>query len=109
MRKTFTKIFAEYGVIALILYLVIFFVVLVGIYLALKAGWTPKGFAADAGLWVVAYLITKATTPFRLAATIALAPLVAKLWERVTGRPRTPVTGASDSPVDLVDRSDSSR
>jgi len=78
----------EYGVIALILYLVIFALVLVGVYSAIRAGWSPKGFAGETGTWVVAYLITKATTPFRLAATIALAPLVAKGWDRLRGRTR---------------------
>jgi len=78
----------EYGVIALILYLVIFAIVLIGVYSAIRAGWSPKGFAGETGTWVVAYLITKATTPFRLAATIALAPLVAKGWDKLRGRTR---------------------
>lgn len=92
MRKTFSHILTEYGVIALILYLVIFFLVLVGVYSAIKAGWSPKGFAGQTGTWVVAYLITKATTPFRLAATIALAPLVAKGWDKLRGRSRSAPT-----------------
>jgi len=79
----------EYGVIALVLYLVIFALVLLGVYSAIRAGWSPKGFAGETGTWVVAYLITKATTPFRLAATIALAPLVAKGWDKLRGRSRS--------------------
>jgi O-antigen ligase len=86
VRKTFSHVITEYGVIALILYLVIFVLVLLGVYSAIKAGWSPKGFAGQTGTWLVAYLITKATTPFRLAATIALAPLVAKGWDRLRGR-----------------------
>lgn len=78
----------EYGVIALVLYLVIFAIVLVGIYTAIRAGWSPKGVAGQTGTWVAAYLITKATTPFRLAATIALAPLVARVFDRLRGRSR---------------------
>jgi hypothetical protein len=88
VKKTFSHVLTEYGVIALILYLVIFFLVLIGVYSAIKAGWSPKGFASETGTWVVAYLITKATTPFRLAGTIALAPIVARLWDRLRGRPR---------------------
>ena len=90
MRKTFKHVLAEYGVIALVLYLAIFGVVLVSVYSALRAGWTPRGFAAETGTWVIAYLVTKATTPFRLAATIALAPLVARVFDRVRGRTRNP-------------------
>jgi hypothetical protein len=94
MRKTFSHVLTEYGVIALILYLAIFFLVLVGVYAAIRAGWTPKGFAGETGTWVVAYLITKATTPFRLAGTIALAPVIARGWERLRGRDRvTPPEG----------------
>ena len=88
MKKTFSHVMTEYGVIALILYLVIFAIVLIGVYSAIRAGWSPKGFAGETGTWVVAYLITKATTPFRLAATIALAPLVAKGWDKLRGRTR---------------------
>ena len=89
VRKTFSHVMTEYGVIALILYLVIFVLVLIGVYSAIKAGWSPKGFAGQTGTWVIAYLITKATTPFRLAGTIALAPLVARAWDRMRGRSRT--------------------
>jgi hypothetical protein len=88
VKKTFKNVLAEYGVIALILYLVIFFLVLIGVYSAIKAGWSPKGFASETGTWVVAYLITKATTPIRLAVTVALAPLVAKVWDRLRGKSR---------------------
>ena len=90
MKKTFSQVFTEYGVIALILYLVIFVIVLLSVYSAIKAGWSPKGFAGETGTWLVAYLITKATTPFRLAGTLALAPLVAKGWDKLRGRSAPP-------------------
>jgi hypothetical protein len=86
VKKSLNHVITEYGVVALILYLVIFVIVLLSVYSAIKAGWSPKGFAGQTGTWLVAYLITKATTPFRLAATIALAPLVAKGWDRLRGR-----------------------
>ena len=86
MRKKFTAVLTEYGVIAVILYFAMFFAVLFGAYFALKAGWTPKGFAAETGRWVVAYGIAKLSTPIRLAATVALSPLVARVWDRLRGR-----------------------
>jgi hypothetical protein len=89
MRKTFKHVLTEYGAIALVLYLLIFGIVLVSVYFAIRAGWAPKGFAAETGTWVIAYLITKATTPFRLAGTIALAPIVARVVDRARGRSRT--------------------
>ena len=88
MKKTFSHLLTEYGAIALVLYLVIFGIVLVSVYFAIRAGWAPKGFAGTTGTWVIAYLVTKATTPFRLAATIALAPIVARVVDRVRGRSR---------------------
>jgi O-antigen ligase len=85
VKKSLNHVITEYGVIALILYLIIFVLVLLGVYSAIKAGWSPKGFAGQTGTWLVAYLITKATTPIRLAVTIALAPVVAKIWDRIRG------------------------
>jgi hypothetical protein len=90
VKKSLNHVITEYGVIALILYLVIFVIVLLSVYSAIKAGWSPKGFAGQTGTWLVAYLITKATTPFRLAGTIALAPLVAKGWDKLRGRSAPP-------------------
>jgi hypothetical protein len=98
VRKTFSHVITEYGVIALILYLVIFVLVLLGVYSAIKAGWSPKGFAGETGTWLVAYLITKATTPFRLAGTIALAPIVARVWDRVRGRSEPSSTDSPPQP-----------
>lgn len=97
MRKKFTEVLTEYGVIAVILYFAMFFAVLFGAYFALKAGWTPKGFAAETGRWVVAYGIAKLSTPIRLAATVALSPLIARIWERMRGHRRAAVIPPPDS------------
>lgn len=99
MRKTFTAVLAEYGVIAVILYFAMFFAVFFGAYFALKAGWTPKGFAAESGRWVVAYGVAKLSTPIRLGATVALSPLVARGWDRLRGRKRTDLVTPPDPGV----------
>jgi hypothetical protein len=101
MRKTFERIATEYGIIALVLYLAIFVIVLVGVYFALKAGWTPKSFAAQTGTWVLAYLITKATTPFRLMATIALSPIAARVFDRMRGRPPRGAAASAPATTDV--------
>ena len=87
MRATLKPLLAEYGTIAVVLYLTIFTVVLVAAYFAILAGWGPTGVAGTAGAWTVAYLFTKLTQPLRIAATVVLTPVVARLWHRLTRRP----------------------
>ena len=49
MRATLKQVFAEYGAIAVVLYLVLFTVVMVGAYLAIRLGWTPGSVSGQAG------------------------------------------------------------
>lgn len=86
MRKTLKAVLAEYGTTALVLYLVIFAVVLGVSYLAISAGWAPKSAVGRTGTFAAAYIVTKLTQVFRIAATVALTPVVARLYERMRGR-----------------------
>jgi len=86
VKKTLKNLLTEYGAVAVVLYLVIFAVVLAASYFAIKAGWTPKSATGKTGTFLVAYIVTKLTQPFRIAATVVLTPFVARLYERVTGR-----------------------
>lgn len=86
MRKTFKNILAEYGTTALVVYLVIFSLVLLGFWVGIRLGWQPASAAGDVGAFTAAYIATKVTQPLRIGATLLLTPLVAKVWERVTGR-----------------------
>ena len=92
MRKTFKNILAEYGTTALVVYLVIFSLVLLGFWVGIRLGWQPESAARNVGTFTAAYLATKVTQPLRIAATLVLTPLVAKGWERVTGR--SPAVGS---------------
>ena len=87
MRQRAQRLFAEYGVTALVLHYVIFGVVFAGAWLALRAGWRPSTTIAKAGLVTMAYAVVKVTMPVRLVVTAALVPFVARGWERLTGRP----------------------
>lgn len=82
MGAKLKQLLAEYGPVAVWIYLTLFFGVLVGIYLAINAGWAPKGVAGNAGAWTAAYLATKLTQPLRIGATLVLTPLVGRLWQR---------------------------
>lgn len=89
MKKTVQNLLAEYGTVAVIVYFVIFFAVLLGFWLGTRFGWRPTSAAGSAGTLAAAYIATKLTQPIRIAATLLVTPLVAKLYERVRGRGTT--------------------
>lgn len=93
MRATLKQIMAEYGAIAVGIYLVIFALVLGSAWLAMRLGWTPTGVAGNAGVFTAAYLFTKVTQPLRIGATVVLTPIVGRLWNRATARNRLPAEG----------------
>ncbi len=77
---------AEYGPIAVGVYLILFFAVFFGIYIAIYAGWAPQSVAGNASAWTAAYLLTKLTQPLRIGATVLITPVVGRLWRRPTGK-----------------------
>lgn len=89
MRKTLKQILIEYGVVGVVLYLAIFFLVLGGAWLAMKSGFRPASVGSQTGTFLAAYIVTKLTQPLRIAATVILTPLIARLYERITGRSRS--------------------
>ena len=86
MRKTIQKLLVEYGPIAVVVYFAIFFRVIFGFWAAIRFGWQPSTTAGTLGIWTAAYIATKLTQPLRIIATLAVTPLVAKVYERITGR-----------------------
>lgn len=82
MGAKLKQLLAEYGPVAAAIYFTLFFGVLVGSYLAIHAGWAPEGVAGNAGAWTAAYVATKLTQPLRIGATLALTPIVGRLWPR---------------------------
>ena len=87
MKKTVRNLLVEYGAIAVVVYFAIFFLVIFGFWAAIEFGWQPSSTAGNLGAWAAAYIATKLTQPLRILATLAITPLVAKLYERITGRP----------------------
>jgi ABC-type siderophore export system fused ATPase/permease subunit len=86
MKKTVQKLLAEYGTVAVIVYFVIFFGVLGAFWLAIRFGWRPSSAAGSVGTFAAAYIATKLTQPLRIAATLVVTPIVARLYERVRGK-----------------------
>ena len=87
MKKTAQKLLAEYGIVAVVIYFVIFFAVLGVFWLAIRFGWEPSSAAGSVGTFAAAYIATKITQPLRIAATLLVTPFVAKLYERLRSRP----------------------
>ena len=93
MRKTIKHILAEYGMIAVVVYFAIFFLVLGGFWMAIRFGWRSQSTAAGVGSFAAAYIATKLTQPLRIAGTAILTPIIGKLYERLRpGTRRAPPT-----------------
>ena len=82
MRKTLKNVFAEYGAIAVVVYMSIFFIVFIGAWMGIRLGWAPGGVAGTAGTWTAAYIVTKITQPLRIGATVLLTTFIGKFWRR---------------------------
>lgn len=85
MRTSLQQLLAEYGRIALAVYLVIFLAALVGAWVAIHLGWQPESATGGVGAFTAAYLVTKVSQPIRIAVTVALTPLVARTYRRFHG------------------------
>jgi hypothetical protein len=94
VRKTLKQIASEYGGVAVAVYLVIFALVLLGTWAAIHLGWNPRGVRGGVGTFTAAYLATKLTQPLRIAATLALTPVVARVLGRGPMPADTPEAGA---------------
>ncbi len=92
MRKTIKEIFEKYGPIAVAVYFTIFIAVLFGFWAAIHFGWRPGSSGGEVGAFTAAYIATKLMQPLRIAATLALTPLVGKVYERVRARRSPPPT-----------------
>lgn len=90
MKKTLKEVLSEYGAIAVVVYLVLFAVVLLGSFFAIRFGWATRSAAGTAGTWTAAYIVTKLTQPFRIAATVLLSAFIGRLWARKR-KPENPV------------------
>jgi hypothetical protein len=82
LKERLQTLMVAYGQLALVVYLAIFAIVLLGFVLAIRMGITVQSAGAAAGTWAAAYVATKLTQPLRIMATLALTPLVMKLLPR---------------------------
>ena len=77
------SLLSEYGPIALGTYLAIFALVLTSFAVAISMGMEIESATGGVGLFGAAYVATKLTQPFRIAATLVLTPIVARVVRRI--------------------------
>lgn len=82
LKARWKEMLAQYGKIALVVWFTIFGLVMLGNVVALKSGFADVGALGGAGLIGGAYVLTQATKPIRIAVTLAVTPLVARLLRR---------------------------
>ena len=100
MKERLQEQLAEYGGIALTIFLLIFALTYLGFFAAIKAGAKVGDSAAgNTGTFVAAWLATKLTMPLRVAATLVLTPLAAAIMSRLRRAP-APVTPCTMSDED---------
>ncbi len=85
-KERLKALLAEYGMVALWTYLVLFGLVLCGFAVAIAAGVKVESAQGHAGVLAGAWVATKLTQPLRILATLALTPIVARIAERLRGR-----------------------
>lgn len=84
-KERLKALLAEYGKVALITYFALFLLVLAGFALAINWGFKVDSAPGGLGLLGAAYVATKAVQPLRIAATLALTPIVARFITKGRG------------------------
>lgn len=77
---------AEYGRLALGVYLTIFAVVFAGSAVAIHLGFSFEGVSGSAGTLAAAWVATKLSQPLRILATVAITPALAAILGRSARR-----------------------
>ena len=93
----------EYGAVGVVTYLCVSVLVYTGFVVAIFAGIEVEGIVGESTVWFAAWVGLKITQPIRIAAVLALTPLIAALWHRVRGRPIKGVPKPPSLPGQEVD------
>jgi len=93
LKERLRKLYAEYGVAAIVTWFGLFFLVLAAFVVAME---TSMGPGPSKGSWVAAYVATEATKPIRIVITLALTPVIAQFGRRLRGVKAGPVVDAKE-------------
>jgi hypothetical protein len=86
-KERLRGLFNRYGAVAVVVFVALSVAVLGSVWTAMQLGWRPDSAAGRAGTFGAAYVVYRLTLPLRIAGTMVLTPLVARLIERLR-RPR---------------------
>ena len=82
MKEKLQKLMAEYGRIAIAVYLSTFVVTMAGFSIAITQGFEVDGPSSTAGTLGAAWIATKLTQPIRIGVTLALTPVIGTYLNR---------------------------
>ncbi len=99
MGAKLKKLLAEYGRLALVVYLVLFVLTFVGSAIALKMGFDLGGPSGNLGTMAAAYAVTKLAQPIRIFITLALTPVVANVMGRRAPEASDEVAASENPPA----------
>jgi len=80
LKARLKAVIDQYGRVAIITYFAIFGLALLGFAVAAHFGVQLKGTSGAAGTLGIAYAATKVTQPLRILATLALTPVLGRLF-----------------------------
>ena len=78
------RLLAEYGRVAIFVYLTLFVITWTGFAIAIAAGAGAEGVGEGVGTIAAAWLATKVTQPVRIVATLVITPVLARLLRAKT-------------------------
>jgi hypothetical protein len=90
IKERLKALVAEYGMLAIVVFIAISLLVFAGMYAAVSAGWRPESAAGTAGTLLTAYVAYRTTLLLRIAAAALVTPVVARAMERMGLRRRPP-------------------
>jgi ABC-type transport system involved in cytochrome c biogenesis permease component len=93
LKQRLTALGEEYGPVAFVVWFTLFFATLGGFWFAVSRGWQPESASGTTGTLMIAYVASQATKPIRIAATVVLTPIVARvlrLRRQAAGAPPGP-------------------
>ena len=79
LKDRLRAFFEEHGLVAFLLWWLVFGTTLMGAYTLISLGFVEEG-EGGAGVWAAAYVLTQLTKPVRIAIVLGLTPLVS--WVR---------------------------
>lgn len=87
LKQRLSALFAEYGKIAVITYLVLSVLTIAGFSIAIGVGAEPSSASGFIGVIAAGWVAAKATMPIRILITLGLTPVVALLVRRRRSSP----------------------